>query len=260
MLLHWKNNMNDKIKLTLCTATCQLSILLLIIFGSFNQLLIAIGTYFFFGITEQIFFHRLFVHRSWKCPRWLEIIGLGISSMVFVGSSIIFVALHRYHHATSDTKKDPHSPYNLPIWKIQFGGAFFEPLQISLAKDLIKDKVHSFYHKYYFKLTIASHLLIGLIIGWQNFFFGYLPGIGLAIIGAKGINWMNHGKISWLRYRNYETKDRSLNNWITGYLGFDGWHNNHHAAPEKKYYGYKWWELDTAGIVILILEKILWKH
>lgn len=258
-----KNNfgvvMDNRIKITICTVLCQLSILLLIFFGSFNQLMIAIGTYFFFGIAEQIFFHRLFTHRAWKCSRWLEIIGLYLSSMVFLGSSIFFVALHRYHHGTSDTDKDPHSPKNLPFWKIQFGGAYFKPLKINLAKDLYKDSIHRFYHEHYFLLTISSHILVGLIIGWQNFFFGYLPGIGLAIIGAKAINWSNHGKTSWLRYRNHETCDESVNNWFAGYLGFDGWHNNHHAHPEKKYYGCKWWELDIAGLVILALEKNSYK-
>ena len=95
--------MDNRLKTTLCTIFCQLSILLLVFYGTLNQLLIAIGIYFLFGITEEIFFHRLYTHRSWNCPRWLEIVGLWLSSMLFLGSSILFVALHRYHHSTSDT-------------------------------------------------------------------------------------------------------------------------------------------------------------
>ena len=35
-----------------------------------------------------------------------------------------------------------------------------------------------------------------------------------------------------------------------------GWHNNHHKHPRASFQGMAWWEIDIAGYVLLLLEKM----
>ena len=56
-------------------------------------------------------FHRMLTHRSFKAARWLKITLAVAGSLGMEGSVISWVANHRRHHAYTDKKGDPHSPY-----------------------------------------------------------------------------------------------------------------------------------------------------
>ncbi|MGZ3618563.1 MAG: fatty acid desaturase, partial [Ktedonobacteraceae bacterium] len=57
--------------------------------------------------------------------------------------------------------------------------------------------------------------------------------------------------------REFETRDRSRNEWVVGLLGFgEGWHNNHHAFPRSAFHGLHWWQFDLSGYVIWTLERV----
>ncbi|TMC56866.1 MAG: hypothetical protein E6J21_14755, partial [Chloroflexota bacterium] len=57
--------------------------------------------------------------------------------------------------------------------------------------------------------------------------------------------------------REFETNDRSHNEWLVGLLGFgEGWHNNHHAFPRSAFHGLHWWQFDLSGYIIWTLERL----
>src|SRR6266567_1309252 len=61
--------------------------------------------------------------------------------------------------------------------------------------------------------------------------------------------------------REFETDDRSRNQWIVGVLAFgEGWHNNHHAFPRSAFHGLHWWQFDFSGYVIWTLERLGLAH
>ena len=67
------------------------------------------------------------------------------------------------------------------------------------------------------------------------------------------INWISHT----FGRRDYETTDRSRNQWLFGVLGLgEGWHNNHHAFPRSAFHGLRWWQVDLSGYVIRTLELV----
>ena len=61
------------------------------------------------GIT--IGYHRLFTHRSFKCPKVIEAMFAALGSMAVEGPVLQWVATHRKHHHHSDREEDPHSPH-----------------------------------------------------------------------------------------------------------------------------------------------------
>ena len=52
-------------------------------------------------------------------------------------------------------------------------------------------------------------------------------------------------------------RDESRNSaWLSIYTLGASWHNNHHAFPRTASNRLRWWEIDIAGMVIWLLEKL----
>jgi stearoyl-CoA desaturase (delta-9 desaturase) len=57
--------------------------------------------------------------------------------------------------------------------------------------------------------------------------------------------------------RDFETGDRSRNQWLFGFIALgEGWHNNHHAFPRSAFHGLRWWQVDVSGYLIRALESL----
>ena len=105
-----------------------------------------------------------------------------------------------------------------------------------------------------FLLWVVLSLGIPLVIGgWTGLLWGGLVRIFLQHHVTFSVNSVCHtfGK------REFETNDRSRNEWIVGLLAFgEGWHNNHHAFPRSAFHGLHWWQFDFSGYVIWTLERL----
>lgn len=234
---------------------CYIALAVSLFIGTLQDYLIILAIYFFIGMNEQAFFHRMFSHKSWDCPQWLKAVGLHIATLSLLGSVIPWVALHREHHRYTDTPEDPHSPLYKSRFDIQFKSSYFE-INHFYAIDLIKRKLYQFYTVRYFEVIFLSWLVIALV-GGLHFFLLWLAATGLVILCANGINSWHHGKQIWFgQYQSHEVEDTAKNDMVLGYLHFDGWHNNHHASANKYYYGERWWEIDLCGLYIWFLATV----
>jgi stearoyl-CoA desaturase (delta-9 desaturase) len=115
--------------------------------------------------------HRLVTHKSFKTNKIIERILLLFSVYATVGSSIAWVAMHRMHHAFSDSDKDPHTPYDsgkmtfkklIHTW-LGVGESDPMKLPISYVKDLVRDPYHKFIHDNYFKILLIPVAILSLI-------------------------------------------------------------------------------------------------
>ncbi len=70
----------------------------------------AFGMTLLFGYSMGIFHHMLLTHRSFKTTRWVENLGTLLGTLTWRGpfaGPVQYVAMHRVHHAYSDTDLDP---------------------------------------------------------------------------------------------------------------------------------------------------------
>jgi stearoyl-CoA desaturase (delta-9 desaturase) len=71
------------------------------------------------------------------------------------------------------------------------------------------------------------------------------------------ITWSVNSVAHLWGYQNYDTGERSRNNWFVALIAAgEGWHNNHHAQPRSAKHGHRWFELDLTYATIRLLEKM----
>jgi len=225
-----------------------------------------------FGITGG--YHRLFTHRSFQVPIWLERVFAIAGCSAIEGPPIRWVAKHRKHHKFSDQPDDPHSPHHhgkgwrgmlLGLWHAHVGWLFANtdaPPEI-YAKELFEDPFMLQLERLHWYLLIALLSLFGVPALLGFLIVGTAQGVLLGIVWIGlvraffllqhtfSINSVCHivGK------RPFDTNDGSRNvKWLPGTLG-ESWHNNHHAFPYSYRHGLDG-GLDLTAELILLLKKL----
>lgn len=248
----------------------------------FNHLILIIGLYFsykqntlhyiYISLIVYIFMlplgtvcgmHRLLAHNSYKTNKFWEYLLSFFSIYATVGSTITWVALHRFHHANAEKPNDPHSPYigrnNNEVLKLDFIQAFkswvgiwkVAPIPPRYAIKLIHNPFHSFIHKQYFKIIFFTCIVLFFINPWFVLFFYVIPAcMSLHATSVISVIAHIHG------YKTHKINDESRNTWIGSIVTLgDGWHNNHHAHPNNWTTQEKWWEIDPCGWFIWAIKN-----
>ena len=187
--------------------------------------------------------HRYFGHRSFEMKPPLKPLFRFLCHYIGVGSVISWTGQHRWHHLYSDTVRDVHSPYYQGIFKIIFG-TWNLKVERKMIADVIQDKNLVFWHKKYFQFHfLASSILLSadFILKTKLFYSLYALPCFMCLISGYVLAVLAHCH----GYQTYSTKDQSRNSWIVNiYTLGEGWHNNHHAHPERLQQGELWWEWD----------------
>ena len=195
--------------------------------------------------------HRYFSHLSFKTTKFKERVLLASSVITSLGSPAMWCSVHRVHHTTSDTDRDPHNPARDGVLRTWF--AFWTPIYISKrhVRPFLKTAEQRWVHKHYFAINYAV-LAVLFLIDWRLAAFAYaLPAIG-CFHGAAAIGVLPHLQGRWqIGYRRHNVNDLSHNNWLASILALgEGWHNNHHANPGRWWQGETWWEFDPPAFMI----------
>lgn len=211
---------------------------------------------FLYMVGQGIGLHRYFSHRGFETSKFWEYVLAILSVPTALGSPISWAALHRYHHAVSDTEVDNISPHIHTWYSIYFGTYLGNLDGMPSCKDLVRKPYHVFIHRYYMALFFAWSLVIFMLGGIES----VIAFVCLPVVWIYNVTHIStiliHISFGPLHYRNHQTNDHSVNSWPVSILTLgDGWHNNHHANPRKWYHGEKWWEFDITKYLIMLIKK-----
>lgn len=229
------------------------SIYLLTTVSWYYTLIALLGCLVIAKIGHGIAQHRYFAHRAFNTGKKREwLLGL-LATLSGTGSPIYFAVNHRIHHDISDKEGDPNnveelSLINILTLKIRTDDGHFD---LNVAKDLLRNKPARFFHNWYWP-TIAVFCIVLLLIDPYLFVSGYLIPLGYStsIMVLGTITGHKYG------YRNFDTPDKSVNNfWVNLLFLGEGNHNNHHYRPNHWDSGYtgKWQEYDIGAPIIKYL-------
>ena len=171
-----------------------------------------------------------------------------------------WIAVHRKHHAKSDTAEDPHSPQMVGIHRVLWGGMLLYSKEAknieTIARygagaptDWMERNVYSAFPGLgIILLPVIDTALFGLFPGMLVY------GIQMAwipFLAAGVINGMGH----FFGYRSYACNDTSTNILPWGILiGGEELHNNHHAFVTSAKFSTQWYELDIGWLYIRALS------
>jgi stearoyl-CoA desaturase (delta-9 desaturase) len=161
-----------------------------------------------------------------------------------------WAAVHRKHHARCELPDDPHSPQQVGINRVLWGGVF-ERYGHGTPDDWLERKLYS-------RLTLTGVTLMGLA---DAALFGIVPGALVFLVQMVWIPFWAAGVINgvghYWGYRSWDTPDASRNIVPFGFLiGGEELHNNHHAYASAAKLSNKWYEIDVGWLYIRVLEAL----
>jgi stearoyl-CoA desaturase (delta-9 desaturase) len=172
-----------------------------------------------------------------------------------------WVAIHRKHHAYSDTAQDPHSPHVFGVDKLLLQGAelymdaradkrLLGKYGRGVPDDWIERHLYTPHCNWGPTLLAVVNLAL---FGVGGMAIWALQMIWIPFWGAGVVNGIGH----WRGYRNFETADRSSNLLPWGlWVGGEELHNNHHAFPASAKFSIRRFEFDLGWLLIRFLDKL----
>ena len=219
---------------------------------------------------QTFFLHRYAAHQQFTMTKlWEKIfyISAWISQGFTALSPNAYGKLHRMHHAFADTKDDVHSPKNdksLTAMMIKTDKRF---RAIRLGKVEVEDRFcinlpeWLIFEKFAYTWTAK----IAWVVAYVLFYYKFVPENALWLwcllplhclmtpIQGVIINWCAH----IYGYTNYNLTNTSKNLMpFDIFMMGEGYHNNHHANPNKIRFSRKWYEIDPPHSIILLFDGI----
>ncbi|NHQ83212.1 acyl-CoA desaturase [Chromobacterium vaccinii] len=172
-----------------------------------------------------------------------------------------WVAIHRKHHAATDTIDDPHSPQCFGFRTVLLEGselyrraacnqAMLEQHGGNTPDDWLERRLYARHSRLGVSLMMLIDLLlfgpIGLSV-WAAQML-WIPVFAAGVVNGVGHYW---------GYRSFATNDSSRNILPWGLLiGGEELHNNHHAYITSPKLSARWWEFDIGWIYIRLLACV----
>ena len=172
-----------------------------------------------------------------------------------------WVAVHRKHHAKTETAEDPHSPQVLGIWQVMTQGA---ELYARAARDpeISREYGHGAPNDFIERQLYSRYSNLGIILllvafvalfGAMGLTYWAIQMIWIPIFAAGFINGVGH----YWGYRNFETEDAATNLMNVAFVvGGEELHNNHHAYPGSAKFSIRPWEFDLGWGYIWLLKSV----
>src|SRR5919108_752891 len=122
-----------------------------------------------------VYLHRALAHRALRLHPGVALV---FRTVLWITTGIApraWVAVHRKHHAFSDTPEDPHSPVMLGFWAVQLGNVKLYRATIRdgvtvtrYSRDLPPDRLDRMLFDHAAPgLAVGIGLLV-LLLGWEN--------------------------------------------------------------------------------------------
>lgn len=213
--------------------------------------------------TTTVYLHRALSHRALTISSGAA---LPFRLVIWMSTGMRpreWVAVHRKHHAATDTPDDPHSPKQVGFWRVQLGN-------VGLYKRVAADRVNT--QKYardlqpdrldrlafdYSLFGLGGGIVILVVTMWA-LGFGLLTGLLAAglhavfyVMLSGAINAIGH-TVGKQPYENSATNLQVLAFITAG----EGLHNNHHAAPTSARFALNKGEIDPGSWLVRLLVTL----
>ncbi len=223
---------------------------------SWKGIALCLASYYLrmFAITAG--FHRYFSHRTYGLGRVPQFLMAFLGQTAAQRGVLWWASNHRHHHRYSDRPEDIHSPIQRGFWWSHIGWILShdqdEP-DYSRVPDLVRFPELLWLDRHEYVPTFLYAVALYFAFGPVGLFYGYFLSTVLLWHGTFCINSVMH----LFGRRVYATTDDSRNSFLLALVTMgEGWHNNHHWAPQSAAQGFHWWEVDASFYLLWLGERL----
>jgi stearoyl-CoA desaturase (delta-9 desaturase) len=169
-----------------------------------------------------------------------------------------WAAVHRKHHAFTDTPEDPHSPARLGWLRVQLTNA-------ALYRRSARDPQTTERYAKDIPITLPDRLLlnrgiIGLALGIAVLvlWLGWVPGVVAVVVHTVayiGLGGSVNGVAHTFGRRPFNNSATNVT-WLAWLTCGEGYHNNHHAAPTSARFARHWYQFDLGWWFISTASRL----
>ena len=220
-------------------------------------------------------FHRYFTHGAFKASRWLRVALAIAGSLAIQGPVIQWTADHRRHHAFSDKKGDPHSPWlfgTTPLavirgflhahwgWLLKREVTNLERFAPDLLADKAIKKVDDLFYLWMTISLVLPSVVCGLVAwSWQEAVAAFFYAGIVRMACLHHVTWSINSICHMIGAQPFASRDEARNVWPLALFSFgESWHNLHHADPTCARHGVLKHQWDINARAIWVFEKLGW--
>ncbi len=214
--------------------------------------------------------HRRFIHRSYDCPKWMEVLFVHFGVLVGLAGPLGMLRTHDTRDwAQRQSRCHPYFAHD-EVWYRDLWWQLFcsidlaRPPSIRIESRIAEDPVYRWMEKTWMWQQLPWAMVFFAIGGWAWVCWGIGTRVSVSIIGHWLIGYFahNHGRRDWhvegAAVQGYNVPFCAL---LT--MG-ESWHNNHHAFPGSAKLGVEpgqwdpgWWVLKALAAAGLVSNLVL---
>lgn len=211
---------------------------------------------------HSVGFHRRLIHRSFKCPKWLEHILLWMGTVVGIGGPLWTI---KTHDTRDWSQRQPQCHGYLAHRQGLLTDAWYnlhckfildKPPVFSPGPEIMNDKFILFLEKTWMLQQLPVAIILYSIGGMPWLVWG----VSVRVASCTTMHW----------YISYFAHTRGPQSWLVDGAGVqahdvplaaiptfgESWHNNHHAFPASAKHGLYPGQIDIGWHFIQLLEKL----
>lgn len=206
--------------------------------------------------------HRLLIHRSFECPRFLEYSLVWLGVLVGMAGPFGMIQAHDmrdWHQRQAQCP--PHPSHDAGFWRDAWwqmccNFKLSKPPAFVIEDEVRTDSVYIFIEKTWMAQQLPLALILYGIGGWAWVLWGICMRVFISLSGHWLIGHFAHrgGEQDW-RISNLPVQGYNLPGF--GMITFgENWHGNHHAFPHSASLGIKPGQSDLGYRLIVIFERL----
>lgn len=206
--------------------------------------------------------HRLFIHRSYKCPRLLEYLFVHLGVLVGIAGPF---GMLKTHDTRDWAQRQSHCHdffahrqvwYRDMVWQLFCSLRMDRPPDVVMEEGIRNDPVYFWMERTWMWQQLPWALLLFYWGGWGFVFWGICSRVSVSVFGHWVIGYFAHNKGG----RRWHVDDASVQGfnvrWCALITMGESWHNNHHAFPGSAQLGVEPGQWDPGWWVLRILKKV----
>lgn len=206
--------------------------------------------------------HRLLIHRSFACPRWLEYTLVHLGTVVGMGGPFRVIYMHEIRDwSQRHPACHPFFIHRNPLWRdflwqLHSDIRLDHPPRLKIEEPVASDPLYRFMERYWMLQQLPWAILLYACGGVAWVVWGISIRITVSLIGHWLVGYFAHNSGP----RDWHLEGHAVQGHNVPYIGLltmgESWHNNHHAFPGSARLGLRAAQSDPGWWALCLLRKL----